>query len=249
MITKAQVKVLDFLEYTLQVIEDYDKEFKEAQQKQLKQEKGKKKAIKAEDIDQRADYVKTNYQQLVVFQAQRSFEYVKNTRAYKIADDRIDFEKQYNNSRMAVCDALDFLKSQVVLPVTKNIKLLIDFTTKRISLLVDVTVQSQIVQQIIQFYNVAKVTVTKNYMKLDLNGDGRVTMDDFILLLKTIKSLVENTTIVTKANDVKNELYQKAVTFVNRRQVEEEKKPVVKSDDDDNSTDSVELHNAGEKSD
>ena len=96
MITQAQIKVLDFLEYTLKVIENYDEEFKSKSIGEAKEEAKYKPERKALDTESRFKDVKESYSQLVELQSKRGVKYVTSTTAYTIADGYIDFQKQYN---------------------------------------------------------------------------------------------------------------------------------------------------------
>ena len=96
MINQAQIKVLDFLEYTLKVIENYDEEFKSKSIGEGKEEAKDKPERKALDTEGRFKDVKESYLQLVELQSKRGVKYVTSTTAYTIADGYIDFQKQYN---------------------------------------------------------------------------------------------------------------------------------------------------------
>lgn len=99
---------------------------------------------------------------------------------------------------------------------------------------------SKIVQEIIRLYGVTKLTVLENWLKLDLNEDGKVTLEDFYLLLQSLKTAIESLAIVTKLINTKNDVYNKAIKYVSCKEHDEVENPSVKSDESDKSTDSNE---------
>lgn len=246
MITQAQVKVLDFLEYTLKIIEDYDEEFKKLSVEEGKEE-AKAKQHKELDTVGRFDDVKISYKQLFELQARRGANYVTSTAAYKFADDYIDFQKQYDWTLDSSIKAYAWLNTQVIIPVSEKVKLIIDYTSGKISIVVENGYNSKIVQEIIRLYGVTRLFVTENWLKLDLNEDGKVTLEDFYLLLKSIRSTIENLTIIAKLIKTKNGVYERALKYVSSKEKVKVENPSVKSDESDKSTDSNDMQNSGEK--
>ena len=244
MLTQTQTKVLDLLDYTLKVIEYYDKSYNEFVEAESKGKLTQAKGGESQTVQDRMDDVKTSFKQLAVFQAERGTEFVKTSAAYQYADSYVNFQMQYNCTINTSKRWFDLFNTQVVLPVTKGCQIVIDFSTQKISLLVEGVSAHYVTQQIIKFYNIRRAELTKNWMRLDLDNDGTVTMADFYLMLKTLRNLLSDNTMVKWTAKIETQLRERAVTLWNRRiSPEEAEKPVENADDGDHSTESAESQN------
>lgn len=251
MLAHAQVKVLDFLEYTLKVIEDYDQGYSEESKSEPKLAKSKLIERKSFEAKDRLDVIKTTSQKLALYHTKKWCDFVTSSKPYKFADSYIDFHTQYSRILDTSSTIYKWLNSQVVLPLAKNVKLFIDFTSGKISLLVDFATKSYVIQNLVKICNAAKVSAIDNFWKLDLNEDGQVTLDDFYLMVKTIKQALENTTVSAKLTNLKYEVFQRALNYLDYREEQEEEKPLASIGDDyhDTSADSFELQPLGEQTD
>ena len=129
-----------------------------------------------------------------------------------------------------------------------------DTSLKKASLNLE-TIQTSDLSKISQEkYANAKVTIARNWMRLDLNNDGKVTFGDIIEVIKSLQNIVKESQLAAKALEYKNTLYNKALSYIERekqaKKVEEVEQPLQdKIDEDENSSDRVELKNMSEKDD
>lgn len=244
MLTIAQNKTLDALEYALTLIEQYDKEFEKRTKKVNKEDKKKEDQGKSVEISSRVSDVKTNYKELVTLQKERAVTYVTNTYPYKFADDRIHFEQRFEQTREFTMNMYNSLNTQIIVPVQDKIVLVYDTSLKRASLIMENIQNSNLAQYVAENYSNARVTLTNNWMKLDLNNDGRVTLSDLVAAVQCVKKMAARTELIEKAIELPHVVRQRALHYfendVKSNQGEVERK-LVKSDENNSSSDSIEM--------
>jgi hypothetical protein len=252
MLTLAQNKTLDALEYALVLIETYDQEFEKRAIKVNKEDLKKQDQGKSIEISTRVNDVKTNYKELAYLQKERAVKFVVNTQAYKFADDKIHFERRFEQTREFTFNLYNSLNTQIIVPVQDNIVLVYDRSLKKASLMLENIQNCQLAQFVAENYSTARVTLTNNWMKLDLNNDGRVTVSDLVLAIKKIQKMVLQNKLLVKAIELPHSVHKRAIKYfehdVRSNQGELERK-LVKSDENNSSTDSIELQKLVEKDD
>ena len=137
MLSLAQNKTLDALEYALVLIETYDKEFEKRAIKVNKEDLKKEDQGKSVEISSRVNDVKTNYKELAYLQKERAIKFVINTRAYKFADGNIHFERRYEQTREFTFNLYNRLNTQIIVPVQDNIVLVYDTSLRKASLILE----------------------------------------------------------------------------------------------------------------
>ena len=252
MLTLAQNKTLDALEYALVLIEKYDQEFEKRAIKVNKEDLKKEDQGKSIEISSRVNDVKTNYKELAYLQKERAVKFVTDTRAYKYADDNIHFERRFEQTREFTFNLYNTLNTQIIVPVQDNIVLVYDQSLKRASLILEDIQHCQLAQFVAENYSTARVTLANNWMKLDLNNDGKVTVGDLILAIQKIQKMLLQNKLLVKAIELPHSVHKRAIEYfehdVRSNQGEFERK-LVKSDENNSSTDSIELQKLVEKDD
>jgi hypothetical protein len=253
MLTLAQNKTLDALEYALMVIEEYDKEFQKRKVKCAKDEKRKEDQGKAVEIESRLNDVKSNYKELFSLQRERAIDFVTNSKAYKLADDRIHFQDKFDRSFAYTTELCNTLNTQIIMPIQDKIFLVYDTSLRKASIIVENIQNAHLIQTMSETYSDARVTLSKNWMKLDLNHDGKVTISDLIAAIRSIREIVSHSQLYGQAMELRNSMRRKALEYLaghgekpvkNNHEV-----PLVKIGEENSSTDSIELHNLNEKDD
>lgn len=253
MLTVAQNKALDALEYALAVIEQYDQEFQKRSAKEQKGDKKKEDQGKSVELSSRLNDVKYNYKELFNLQRERAVDFVKNSRVYQMADERINFNDKFERSYAYTTEMYSSLNTQLVVPIQDKIVLVYDTSLKKASLIVENIREGNFTQLVGERYNDAKVTLSKNWMKLDLNNDGKVTASDLLNAIRNIRLIVAQSQIAEKAWELQESFRRRAITYLqgesNENKNAKEEVPLVKVGDDSNSSDSIELQNLSEKDD
>lgn len=180
MLSLAQTKSLDALEYALSIIEQYDREFQKRTTKEHAADKKKEDQGKSVELSSRFNDVKYNYKELFNLQRERAVDFVKNSRAYKLADERINLNEKFERSYAFTSDMYNSLNTQIIVPLQDKIVLIYDISLNKASLILENYQSGNLTQMLGEKYDDAKVTLSKNWMKLDLNNDGKVTISDLV---------------------------------------------------------------------
>ena len=241
---------LDILEYALEIIEQYDAEFHKRMENKEDKDSDKKKI----EISARFDDVKSQYKQLILLQRDRALEFVMTSFPYKFANDHLHIPERIEKSYEYTCEIYNCLNTKIVVPIQDKVVLIYDISLKKASLVLETIQTSDLAKKVGEKYVNAKVTIARNWMRLDLNNDGKVTFGDIIEAIKSLQNIVKESQLATKALEYKNTLYNKALSYIERekhaKKVEEVEQPLHdKIDEDENSSDSVELKNMSEKDD
>jgi len=211
MLSLVQNKTLDALEYALQLIEEYDKEFKQKLGKENKEDKRKEDQGKSIEFASRFDDVKASYKTLFILQKERATSYVTGTQVYKLADEKIDFSEKYERSVKFTSSVYDCFSTQIIVPIHENVDFIYDISLKKASLIIQNLQNSHLSQVLSQNFSNARVTLSKNWMKLDLNNDGKVTMSDILDGLNSIKEILAKYELLKNAIELPSTLRQKAL--------------------------------------
>lgn len=252
MLTIAQNKTLDALEYALSLVEEYDKEFRKRQSNKIKDDKKKEDQGKAVELSSRFSDVKTGYKELFTLQRERAVDFITNTSAFKFADDKIHFNQKLEMSREFTLNMYDSLNTQVIVPVQDKMLLIYDVSLKKASLILEGIQHSEISQKVGEKYNNARVTISKNWMKLDLNNDGKVTITDLITAVRNLRQIVSESELLGRVVEARQNLRERALTYFNKGEKPDEdvrQENDAKTDESNQSSDSVELQNLNDKDD
>lgn len=253
MLTLAQSKTLDALEYALALIEQYDQEFQKRATKDHKNEKKKEDQGKSGDVSIRYNDVKYNYQQLFTLNRERAVDFIKNSGVYKFADERIHLNDKFERSFELTNNFYNSLNTQIYVPIHDKIVLIYDTSLKKASVVIETLQNGNLIQMVGERLDSAKVTLTKNWMKLDLNNDGRVTMADLLNAIINIRLIIVQSRLAERAWELKDSMKRRAICYLagvkekpaNKR----EEVPLCKVEGDTNAKGSIEMQNLHEKDD
>lgn len=239
---------LDILEYALEIIEQYDAEF----HKRIEKKEDKELVEKKMKTSERFDEVKSSYKQLILLQRERALEFVMTSFAYKLANEHLHIPERFEKSYEYTCQLYNCLNTKVVVPIQDKVVLIYDTSLKKASLVLETIQSNDLAKRVGEKYSNAKVTIARNWMRLDLNNDGKVTFSDIIEAVRSLQSIVRESQLATKALEYKNTLYRRAIGYIERekqaKKVSEEEQPLLERiSEEENSSDSVEMKNMGEK--
>ena len=222
-------------------------------QKISSQTKKKEDQGKSGEIVSRFNDVKVNYKQLFTLQRERMIEFISNSKAYKIADERIHIQDKFERSRAFTCGLYESLSTQVIVPVQDKMFLIYDSSLQKASIVVENIQSGTLAQNLSEKYSDAKVTLSNNWMKLDLNNDGKVTISDLITAVRSIRQIISQSQIYDRAFEIKDSVSQRAIKYWEGESTPADSSnkevPLVKNGDDSASIDSIEMQNMSEKDD
>lgn len=251
MLTLVQNKTLDALEYALLVIEEYDKEFQQKNKGEGNEENQKEGQEKSGDFQSRFSDVKTSCKELFNLQKERAVNFVTKNAVYKYADEKVDFTKRYNSSVEFTENVYRSFSTQIVVPLQENVVFMYDTSREKASLVVKNLQNSLISQAIIQRFSSARVTLSQNWMKLDFNEDGRVTMADITSAFFSVKDILAQYKYFKEALELPQTFRQKALGYIQSEKSGENDEVAkrLNSDSSNDSNESIELANLNEKDD
>lgn len=239
---------LDILEYALEIIEQYDAEFHKRMEKKDDKELEKKKI----EISTRFDELKSNYKQLILLQRDRALDFVMTSFPYKFANEHLQIPERIEKSYEYSCEIYNCLNTKIVVPIQDKIVLIYDTSLRKASLVLETIQTNDLAKRVGEKYANAKVTIARNWMRLDLNNDGKVTFGDIIEAVKSLQNIVRESQLATKALEYKDNLYRKAISYIEKDKHaknpnEVEQSLLDKIGEEENSSDSVEMKNMSEK--
>ena len=214
MLSLVQTKTLDAIEYALLLIEQYDQEFQKKVKRDEVEEGKKDDQGKSGDFEARFSDVKTSCQTLFTLQKERAVNFVTGSTIYKYADQRIDFGKRYTDSVELTGKVWTTLNTKIVVPLHKNVVFIYDTSWKSVSIIVENLQNNFIAQAIAQRFSSARITLSQNWMRLDFDQDGKVTMSDIGAAINSIKDFVAQCQCFQNAMELPQSVRQKALGYI-----------------------------------
>lgn len=110
---------------------------------------------------------------LWLYEGSKGLEYIRASRAYKLTDPYINYIQQYESIK-------DSSIVKKIPEVVHRVVLILDDATAKVGLLLQVLRerQSHLLEYIQKTYSNVVVLVRDNWMRLDFNNDGTVSIDD-----------------------------------------------------------------------
>ena len=251
MLSIVQTKTLDALEYALQVIEQFDKEFSQKVHQPGNKENKKDDQGDSNGFEARFSDVKASCQTLFALQKDRAINFVSGTTVFKLADEKVDFSKRYTESIEFTSNMYKSFNTQIVVPLQENVVFMYDTSWAKACLIVKNLQNSAVSQLVTERFANTKVTLTQNFMRLDFDQDGKVTMTDIISALNSIKEFLAQYQLIKDAIELPQTFRQKALGYIqsekSAKNGEVEKR--LNSASSNGSNESIELNNLNEKDD
>jgi len=107
-----------------------------------------------------------------------------------------------------------YVNDNVLDPIKNNIYLI--QTTSYYSFMMNILKEHQprVLTYIQEQYENVKVIMQDNWMKLDFNNDGKISLDDLKKGAYDLYEFMANYDIIVKANEIKNTLYDEAIKYM-----------------------------------
>ena len=171
MLSTLEDKTIEFFQFALDIIQMYDKEYQK-QRHQLEQQS--RKTGKKPDFTQRLEYVTNDFKSIFARYMYNGYEYTKTTKPYQ-------FCEYY----------APIIQNEVIIPIGEFCVLMFSYTEQKISLICKNIQESQFYEFLATKFNDVKITLQKQWMRLDFNCDGKVTIDDvkntLMIIFTTLK--------------------------------------------------------------
>lgn len=159
----------------------------------------------------------------------KGVEYVRKQPIYKLTDEYMHFDKQAEQLKTRTIDVANFVNDKVYFPMRERIVFIYDEASKVLSFLVQIYSEHQetVQKYLATHYENVKVELQKNWMKLDFDKDGIVSVEDFKQGLAQLYEFLLNFNYLEQAQTIKSSVYERAVQYLKN-----EKKQAETSDDD-----------------
>jgi len=109
-----------------------------------------------------------------------------------------------------------YIHENVVDTVRENFYVIRDIAPNVYSFMVQVLKdhQPRVIDYIKDQYENVHVLIKDNWLKLDFNHDGKISLDDLKKGVHDLYEFITNYDIIVKATEIKNNLYDEAIKFM-----------------------------------
>lgn len=152
---------------------------------------------------------------LWLFEGSKGLRYVQASKAYQLTDPYVHYVDKFE----AVKTKSQDLKAKLE-EFGQKIVLYYDEATKFVGMLIKVTMerQEELVNYIKRTYSNVQVFMQDNYMRLDFNKDGSVSMDDLRHNLLQFYEFLKNFDYLEASSRISSTLYDQALNIMKRDQ-------------------------------
>lgn len=102
-----------------------------------------------------------------------------------------------------------FLNDKVYTPLESNLYVIYDKSSHMLSFLMEVLIENQqkIKEYLVKHYENVTVLIRDNWMRLDFNKDGHVSIEDIKAGAHELLEFLRNFDYLSKATEIKSSLY------------------------------------------
>ena len=147
---------------------------------------------------------------------QLTVELVQQSTPYQNIQERITtLEQQVKEGKVHL---YKFINENVVTPLSSNLYVIYDKSTDMLSFLMEVILEHQqkLKEYLAKNYENVTVLIRDNWMRLDFNKDGHVSIDDIKKGAHELFEFLKNFDYLSAATEIKSSLYQEAIKYIKR---------------------------------
>jgi len=147
---------------------------------------------------------------LWLFEGSKGLKFLQESRAYKLTDPYLHYIEKYESIK-------DSSIVQKTIPqVYHRVVLLVDETTKRVSFMIKVIRDRQVelIDYIQRTYSNVVVFVKDNWLRLDFNKDGSVSVDDVRKRLSELYEFLKSYDYIEATTRIKSTVYEEAKRYM-----------------------------------
>jgi hypothetical protein len=148
--------------------------------------------------------------------SQLGLELVQSSEQYQQVQERIlGLEQQVREGGVQL---YKFIADNVYTPLSSNLYVIYDKSTHVLSFLMEVLLEHQqkLREYLAKNYENVTVLIRDNWMRLDFNKDGHVSIDDIKQGAGELLEFLRNFDYLTKATEIKSSLYQEAIKYMKK---------------------------------
>ena len=111
-----------------------------------------------------------------------------------------------------------FFNDKVYTPVKSNLYVIYDRSTQVLSFLMKVVLEQQqkLREYLAKHYENVNVLINDNWMRLDFNKDGQVSIEDIKIGAQELFDFLRNFDYLQAATEIKSSLYQEAIKYMKK---------------------------------
>ena len=111
-----------------------------------------------------------------------------------------------------------FFNDKVYTPVKSNLYVIYDRSTQVLSFLMEVVLEHQqkLREYLAKHYENVHVLIRDNWMRLDFNKDGQVSIDDIKKGAQELFEFLKSFDYLQAATEIKSSLYQEAIKYMKK---------------------------------
>lgn len=235
MLSVIQNKSLEFLETIVTKLDSYEELQKRqrifAQKQQEEQDLAKKAKEEDQDHHDVNDEAKEKFKQLSLelidiglHTGQKGLHLLQQTKPYALTDQYIHYDKRVEEVKNGSVKLYHFLNDKLYNPLKNNLYVIYDQGSNYISFMVKILKEHQhkVADYILKNYNNVTVLLQDNWMRLDLNKDGHVSIEDLRRAVQELYEFMVNYDYFEKATEIKSTLYHQAIKFMKKEVRSEE---------------------------
>lgn len=139
--------------------------------------------------------------------------------AYINIDDKFDMVKKHGEILFTYID-------NKFRPIIQHVFFLYDSVTKTITTFISVitTKQDEVRSYVGKTYSHVQITVKDNWMRLDFDNDGSVTVDDLKQSMVGLYDFLKNFDLIETTSTIKSKIYTDAIAYMQAELQEDSKK-------------------------
>jgi len=159
-----------------------------------------------------------------MFYGQQGVEKVKMLPLYQKVDRVVHFDDKFDLVKTQGFQLYTYL-DQTFSPLYQKVVFLYDTTTQSVSTYIQVltTRHQEIVDYVNKTYSQVSVFTKDNMMRLDFNGDGKISLDDLQKSMVGLYEFLKNFDVIENTSQIKCKLYQDAIAYMQSELDEEQK--------------------------
>lgn len=150
-----------------------------------------------------------------VFYGGKTINQVKSLPLYQKVDSYINIDDKFDLVRKHGENLYTYIDNKFR-PIIQHVFFLYDSVTKTITTYINVitTKQDEVRTYVGKTYSHVQITVNENWMRLDFDNDGSVTVDDLKKSMVGLYDFLKNFDIIETTTTIKSKIYTDAIAYM-----------------------------------
>ena len=160
-----------------------------------------------------------------IYYGGKTIDQVKSLPLYKSVDAYVNIEDKFDMVRKHGENLYTFIDNKFR-PIMQHVFFLYDKVSKKITTYIKVITQKQddVQTYVSKTYTHVQITVNENWMRLDFDNDGSVSVDDLKKSMVGLYDFLKNFDIIETTTTIKSKIYTDAIAYMQAELQEDNKK-------------------------